>query len=58
MLITIQKNVFVDQIVLILSLIRASILNLKNARNLKKHLNEELMSVALHPNRWWNFFTE
>ena len=21
----------------------------------KKQLNEELMSVAWHPNRWWNF---
>ena len=32
-----------------------SVLNLKNARHLKKETNEEMMLVAWHPNRWWNF---
>ena len=30
------------------------ILNLKNAKQLKKS-NEELMHIACHPRRWWNF---
>ena len=30
------------------------ILNLKNKKLLKKELNEEMMPVAWHPNRWWN----
>ena len=31
------------------------ILNLKNAKYLEKELNEELISVAWHPNRWWDW---
>ena len=33
----------------------SSILNLNNAKNLKK-LNKELMSVAWHRNRRWDWF--
>ena len=31
------------------------ILNLKNAKNLKRKTNEEIMPIAWHPKRWWNF---
>ena len=30
-------------------------LNLKNAKNLKKKIREELMPIAWHPKRWQNF---
>ena len=35
----------------------SSILNLKSVKkkHLKKELNEELMPVAWHPNRWWEW---
>ena len=36
------------------SIFWANILNLKNAKHLKK-LDEELMLIAWHPRRWWNF---
>ena len=29
--------------------------NLKNAKHLLKKKKEELMLIAWHPNRWWNF---
>ena len=28
---------------------------MKNAKNVKKMITKELMPVALHPKRWWNF---
>ena len=31
------------------------ILYLKKTKHIKKELNEELMPVAWHPKRWWNF---
>ena len=31
-------------------------MNFKNGKHLKKKkINEELMSIAWHPRRWWNF---
>ena len=30
-------------------------LNIKNGKNLKKKINEELIPIASHPKRWWNF---
>ena len=43
------------QILLLLSDFWLGIENLKNAKHLKKELNEELMLVAWHPKRWWNW---
>ena len=43
------------QILLFLSELLLGIVNLKKWKALKKELNEELMPVAWHPNRWWNF---
>ena len=31
------------------------ILNLENRKNFKKEFSEELMSVAWHSNRWWDW---
>ena len=31
------------------------ILNLKKRKALKTKINEELMPIAWHPKRWWNF---
>ena len=31
------------------------LLDLKNAKHLKKMISEELMPIAWHPKRWWNF---
>ena len=42
-------------IILFLSDFWLGILNLKNTENLKKKLNEELMSVAWHPKRCWDW---
>ena len=33
----------------------SSISNLKNAKNLKTKISEELMPIAWNPNRWWKF---
>ena len=42
----------------IFSLVRtafsSSILNLKNTKNLK-NISEELMAIAWHPKRWWDW---
>ena len=55
---SIQKSFFFKHVVLIFSLVRtaflSSILNLKNTKNLKKYISEELMPVAWYHNRWWN----
>ena len=29
--------------------------NLKNAKHLKKDISKELMLVAWHPNKWWDW---
>ena len=42
-------------ILLIMSDFCFGILNLKNVKHLKK-LIEELMPVAWHPNRWWDWW--
>ena len=33
---------------------RLGIVNLKNAKHLK-YISEQLMSIAWHPKKWWNF---
>ena len=45
------------QILLFLSDLLLGIVNLKKWKALKKELKkiEELMPLAWHPNRWWNF---
>ena len=30
--------------------------NFKKRKILQKKISEELMSIAWHPRRWWNFF--
>ena len=49
---------FFKYIALIFSLIKttflSSILSLENAKHLKK-ISEELIPVAWHPSKWWNF---
>ena len=34
----------------------SSILNLKDAKNLKKMISEDLMSIEWHPKKLWSFF--
>ena len=41
-------------ILLLLSDFWLVIVNLKNAKQLKK-ISEELMPIVWHPKRWWNF---
>ena len=58
-MITIKKNFFVKQIVLIFSLIRTAFLvwdiKFEKRKALKKKkISEELLPVARHPKRWWN----
>ena len=43
------------QILLFLSDFWLVLLNLKNAKNLKKKISEELVPVLWHPNSWWSF---
>ena len=43
------------QILLFLSDFWLVLLNLKNAKNLKKTISEELVPVAWHPNSWRRF---
>ena len=40
---------------MILILLSLSAFFLKNAKNFKKMISEELMSITWHPSRWWNF---
>ena len=42
-------------VLLFLSDFWLGILNLKNAKNLKQKISEELMPIAWHPKRRWNF---
>ena len=52
------EKLFVKHIILICSLIRttplSSISNLKNAKNFKKMISEEVMTIAWFSQRWWN----
>ena len=41
-------------ILLFISDLWLGIVNLKNEKHLKK-ISEELMQMAWHPKRWWNF---
>ena len=40
---------------MILILLSLSDFFLKNAKNFKKMISEELISITWHPTRWWNF---
>ena len=42
-------------VLLFLSDFWLGILDLKNAKNLKQKISEELMPIAWHPKRRWNF---
>ena len=69
-LITFQKSFLVKHIVLIFSLISTAFfaiyknidkllawhIKFGNRKTFKKELNEELIPVALHPKRCWNFY--
>ena len=32
-----------------------SVIKFEKHKGLKKMISEELMAIAWHPNRWWNF---
>ena len=42
-------------ILLFMSDFRLGLMNLKNAKHLKKKITKELMPIAWHLKRWWNF---
>ena len=44
-----------DLEIMILVGLVAGDMNINNARHLKKDLSKELMLVAWHPTRWWNW---
>ena len=54
MKILLSEKIFCQSIK-ILSDFRLGIVNLKNARHLKEKLTEELIPIALHTRRLWNF---
>ena len=54
MLIIIQKSFFVKHIALIFSLVRTAF-KFEKRKTLTKNISEELMALAWHPKRWWNF---
>ena len=54
-----QGSSFIKQIILIFSLIKTALLtwNIKfeKQKTLKTMLSDELIPIAWHPKRWWNF---